>query len=382
MAGCGAGRSESAWPLAGSAAVAGTAPAAATATSCAAPEGAGTGVPGWLGAEHHRAGRRAGTDPRRPGPLRRGGLGCAGVTSFNAVRKANTRSGGKAAAFGLGGLGHLTVQFAARLGYETVAIARGADREHLAHGLGARHYIDSTPWEPGTTSTARPGSPGLPSRTWAAPITSCAPLPRLDRCAGGTVTGLRAHGRLTLVGVDAGSPRLPVGRVVGQGLSVTGHLTGSARETEETMAFAVTSGVRPMAERMPLEDAGEAVSAARVSGPPRRRPRPCTCRTGAGRPGPPRAPCTPSPTAPSSATPSTGDRPRRPPAPGLDRDGHWLRRSHRRRLALRAARGTRRPALSDVRLRKRRRLTRTARRSAVGVRTPHGHAAHVHERVS
>ncbi|MGW3268257.1 alcohol dehydrogenase catalytic domain-containing protein [Streptomyces sp. NPDC001056] len=68
-------------------------------------------------------------------------FGCAGVTTFNAVRKAGIRAGGRVAVFGIGGLGHLAVQFATKLGYETVAIARGADREPLALDLGARHYM-------------------------------------------------------------------------------------------------------------------------------------------------------------------------------------------------------------------------------------------------
>lgn len=177
-------------------------------------------------------------------------FGCAGVTSFNAVRKAGTRAGGRVAVFGLGGLGHLAVQFAARLGYETVAIARGADREELARGLGARHYIDSTRRSPGAALAELGGADHVVCTASS------------TEALGELVTGLRALGRLTLVGVDDGdgSLCLPTGRLVSQGLSVTGHLTGSARDTEEAMAFAVTNGVRPMIERMPLSAAGEAVS--------------------------------------------------------------------------------------------------------------------------
>ncbi|MFI9601215.1 zinc-binding dehydrogenase [Streptomyces sp. NPDC052043] len=182
-------------------------------------------------------------------------FGCAGVTCFNAVRKAGTRTGGRVAVFGLGGLGHLAVQFAARLGYETVAIARGADREELARGLGARHYIDSTRRAPGAALADLGGADHV--------VCTASSTEALDELA----TGLRAHGRLTLVGVDDGSLCLPVGRLVSQGLSVTGHLTGSARDTEEAMAFAVTNGVRPMIERMPLREAGEAVSRLRSAAP-------------------------------------------------------------------------------------------------------------------
>ncbi|MFD7767149.1 alcohol dehydrogenase catalytic domain-containing protein [Streptomyces sp. NPDC059787] len=182
-------------------------------------------------------------------------FGCAGVTTFNAVRKAGTRTGGRVAVFGLGGLGHLAVQFAARLGYETVAVARGADREEPARGLGARHYVDSTREAPGAALAALGGADHI--------ICTASTTEAL----GELVTGLRPHGRLTLVGVDDGSLCLPVGLLVGQGASVTGHLTGSARETEEAMAFAVTNGVRPMIERMPLREAGAAVARLRSASP-------------------------------------------------------------------------------------------------------------------
>lgn len=71
-------------------------------------------------------------------------FGCAGVPTFNAVRRAGGRAGGRVAVFGVGGLGHLAIQFAAEFGYETVAIARGGDREQLARELGAHQYIDGT----------------------------------------------------------------------------------------------------------------------------------------------------------------------------------------------------------------------------------------------
>ncbi|MDA5146087.1 alcohol dehydrogenase catalytic domain-containing protein [Streptomyces sp. AD681] len=183
-------------------------------------------------------------------------FGCAGVTTFNAVRNAGTRAGGRVAVFGLGGLGHLAAQFAARLGYETVAVARGADREELARALGARHYVDSTRRSPGAALAELGGADHI--------VCTASSTEAADEL----VTGLRAHGLLTLVGVDAGTLRLPVGLLVSRGLRVAGHLTGSARDTEEAMAFAVTNGVRPMIERMPLKDAGEAVSRLR-SGAPR-----------------------------------------------------------------------------------------------------------------
>ncbi|WP_165396241.1 alcohol dehydrogenase catalytic domain-containing protein [Streptomyces sp. F001] len=183
-------------------------------------------------------------------------FGCAGVTTFNAVRKAGTRAGGRVAVFGLGGLGHLAVQFAAKLGYETIAIARGGDREKLARDLGAHHYIDSNAQAPGAVLKELGGADLIVHTA-----SSTAPVDEL-------LTGLNVHGQITLVGVDAGSVTVPAARLVMNGHTVTGHLTGSPRETEEAMRFAVTNGVRPMIERMPLEQAGEAVTRLR-SGAPR-----------------------------------------------------------------------------------------------------------------
>ncbi|MEU0811896.1 alcohol dehydrogenase catalytic domain-containing protein [Streptomyces sp. NPDC005970] len=182
-------------------------------------------------------------------------FGCAGVTTFNAVRKAGTRAGGRVAVFGIGGLGHLAVQFAAKLGHETIAIARGSDREKLARDLGAHHYIDGNAQAPGA-ALRQLGGADLIVYT----ASSTAPVDEL-------LTGLNVHGQLTLVGVDAGSVTVPAARLVMNGHTLTGHLTGSARETEEAMEFAVTNGVRPMTERMPLEQAGEAVARLRAGAP-------------------------------------------------------------------------------------------------------------------
>ncbi|MGW0819086.1 alcohol dehydrogenase catalytic domain-containing protein [Streptomyces viridiviolaceus] len=182
-------------------------------------------------------------------------FGCAGVTTFNAIRKAGVRAGGLVAVFGTGGLGHLAVQFAAKLGYETVAIARGADREQLARDLGAHRYIDSDAQAPGAALKALGGADLI-----VYTASSTAPVDEL-------LTGLGVHGQLTLVGVDAGSVTVPAARLVMNGHTLTGHLTGSPRETEEAMAFAVTTGVRPMIERMPLEKADDAVTRLRSEAP-------------------------------------------------------------------------------------------------------------------
>ncbi|MGW1616988.1 alcohol dehydrogenase catalytic domain-containing protein [Streptomyces sp. NPDC002285] len=183
-------------------------------------------------------------------------FGCAGVTTFNAIRKAGMRVGDRVAVFGLGGLGHLAVQFAAKLGYETIAIARGTDRNQIARELGASHYIDSTGQAPGAALN-KLGGADLIVHT----ASSTAPVDEL-------LTGLTVHGQFTLVGVDAGSVSIPAGQLVMNGHTLTGHLTGSPREAEEAMEFAVTQGVRPLIERMPLQQAADAVTRLR-SGTPR-----------------------------------------------------------------------------------------------------------------
>ncbi|MEQ7739667.1 zinc-binding dehydrogenase, partial [Escherichia coli] len=158
-------------------------------------------------------------------------FGCAGVTTFNAVRKAQILEGGRVAVFGLGGLGHLAVQFATKLGYETVVIARGDERGQLAYALGARTYINSDVTSPGAALAAMGGADLI-----IYTASSTAPVTELMK-------GLAVHGQITLIGVDAGSISIPSSRLVMNAQTVTGHLTGSPRETQEAMEFAVLNGI-------------------------------------------------------------------------------------------------------------------------------------------
>lgn len=182
-------------------------------------------------------------------------MGCAGVTTFNAVRHARLTPGATVAVFGLGGLGHLAVQFAAAMGYRTVAIARGPERAELARELGAHEYIDSA---------ERPAGAALADLGGADLIVCTAPT---TEPVAELLTGLRVDGRLTLIGVDGGTVAVPAAQLVMKGQTLTGHLTGSAHDTEEAMRFAVTTGVRPLVERMPLTEANEAVARIRAGEP-------------------------------------------------------------------------------------------------------------------
>src|ERR1700722_31443 len=152
-------------------------------------------------------------------------LVCAGITTFNALRNAG-RAGDTVAIQGIGGLGHLGVQYAKKMGFRTVAVGFGPDKEHLAPKLGGAHVILAT----------------APS---GAAIASLLP-------------GLSVRGKLVVVGVS-GDP-IPVSGVplIFGGRSVIGSLTGRAIETQDTLDFSVLTDVRPMIETLPLEKAEEA----------------------------------------------------------------------------------------------------------------------------
>ncbi|WP_024441607.1 alcohol dehydrogenase catalytic domain-containing protein [Mycobacterium sp. UM_WGJ] len=176
-------------------------------------------------------------------------MGCAGVTTYHALRSTRARPGDRVAVLGLGGLGHLGVQFARAMGFETIAIARGAAKEADALALGAHHYIDSTAGDVAAAMAALGGA----SVVLATAANS--------RAMADTLGGLAPRGELVIIGVT-GEP-LPIAPVqlITPGLSVTGHPSGTARDIEETMAFAVLSGVRAHVEERPLAQAAEAYAA-------------------------------------------------------------------------------------------------------------------------
>jgi alcohol dehydrogenase len=175
-------------------------------------------------------------------------MGCAGVSVFNAIRRAGIRPAATVAVFGLGGLGHLAVLFAKAMGYRTIAIARGPEREQAAYRLGASHYIDSNEPNPAEILRTLGGADLI-----VATASSTAAVSKL-------VGGLRVGGRLTLVGVDGGNLEIPAAHLVMTGQTITGSLTGSARDIEEAMEFAALTGIRPILERIPLADAPAAVA--------------------------------------------------------------------------------------------------------------------------
>lgn len=170
---------------------------------------------------------------------------CAGVTTFNALAKCGARPGSVVAVIGLGGLGHLAVQFAAKMGFETVAIARGEEKSNLALSLGAHHYIDSTREDVAQALQALGGAQAILATASSADG------------VGAAINGLTSDGRLVMLGVP-GEPVPVYAYQVLYGRILTGSAGGTGIESQDTMRFSALTGVRPMVETMPLEQAAEA----------------------------------------------------------------------------------------------------------------------------
>jgi D-arabinose 1-dehydrogenase-like Zn-dependent alcohol dehydrogenase len=172
-------------------------------------------------------------------------LMCAGVTTFNALRNSGARAGDLVAVLGIGGLGHLGVQYAVKMGFKTVAIARGKDKEPLARQLGAWHYIDSQTQDPAAELAKMGGA-----KVVLATVTN-------GEAMSATIGGLGTQGTLMILGAP---PTLTISPfpMIGGKLSVRGWYSGTSIDSQDTLAFSVLSGVRSMNEVFPLERANEA----------------------------------------------------------------------------------------------------------------------------
>jgi D-arabinose 1-dehydrogenase-like Zn-dependent alcohol dehydrogenase len=171
---------------------------------------------------------------------------CAGITTYNALRNAGLRGGDLVAVQGIGGLGHLGVQFARHMGFRTVAIGRGRDKERLAKDLGAHVYIDAAA-EDAAAVLERMGG----ARAILATGTSGSAM-------GSLVPGLATSGKLIVVGVPQDPIQLNAFPLVFGGRSIHGSLTGTPIDGEDTLAFSVLENVRPTIETVPLEQAADA----------------------------------------------------------------------------------------------------------------------------
>ena len=170
---------------------------------------------------------------------------CAGLTTFNALRNSGARGGDVVAVLGLGGLGHLGVQYAAKMGFRTVAIARGRDKEPLARQLGAVRYVDSTSEDPAAALSALGGA-----RVVLATVTN-------GEAMSATIGGLAPRGKLMVLGAPPSLEASAFALIAGQ-RAIQGWYSGVSVEAEDTLAFSVLAGVRSMNEVYPLERAPEA----------------------------------------------------------------------------------------------------------------------------
>jgi D-arabinose 1-dehydrogenase-like Zn-dependent alcohol dehydrogenase len=175
-----------------------------------------------------------------------GPLMCAGVTTFNSLRNAGAQPGDLVAVLGIGGLGHLGVQFAAKAGFRTVAIARGKDKEALARQLGAHHYVDSETQDPAQELTRLGGARVVLATVTHGPAMTA------------TLGGLGIDGKLVVLGAAHEPLQVPGILLLGGRRSVAGWPSGSSIDSEDTMRFSALTGVRSMNEVFPLERAAEA----------------------------------------------------------------------------------------------------------------------------
>ena len=183
--------------------------------------------------------------PEGLSPVEAAPLMCAGLTTFNSLRNSGARPGDTVAVLGLGGLGHLGVQFAVRMGYKTVAIARGKDKEALARKLGAALYIDSQAQDPAAELAKLGGA-----RVIVATVTNGEAMSAVQG-------GLGINGTLMILGAPPSLAVSPFLLISGR-RSIKGWYSGTSIDSQETLRFSVLSGVRSMNEVYPLERVTEA----------------------------------------------------------------------------------------------------------------------------
>ena len=171
---------------------------------------------------------------------------CAGVTTFNALRHTDARPGDVVAVQGIGGLGHLGVQYANAAGFETVALSPSDDKESLALDLGADHFVDTTEHDPAERLQALGG---------ASVVLATAPA---SEAISSVVGGLGTDGSVVIVGVPGEPVEVDAQQLVGARSSVEGWASGHAQDSQETLEFSALRGVTPEIERYPLADVSDA----------------------------------------------------------------------------------------------------------------------------
>jgi D-arabinose 1-dehydrogenase-like Zn-dependent alcohol dehydrogenase len=175
-----------------------------------------------------------------------GPLMCAGVTTFNALRHSGAFPGDTVAVLGIGGLGHLGVQFAVKMGFRTVAIARGKDKEALARELGAHYYLDSQAQDVACELLKLGGA-----KIVLATVTN-------GKAMTDTLGGLGIDGKLIVLGAAHEPLEVSAIQLISGRRSIAGWPSGTSIDSQDTMAFSALNGVRSMNEAFPLERAEEA----------------------------------------------------------------------------------------------------------------------------
>lgn len=175
-----------------------------------------------------------------------GPLLCAGITTFNALRNSGARAGDLVAILGIGGLGHLGVQFARRMGFHTVAIARGKDKETLALELGAHRYIDSQAQDVAKELQALGGAKVILATVTSAPAMTA------------VIDGLGLHGKLLVVGASREPIEVTPIQLINGTKTLAGWPSGVAADSEDTLRFSALQDIKPMVEIYPLDKAAEA----------------------------------------------------------------------------------------------------------------------------
>jgi D-arabinose 1-dehydrogenase-like Zn-dependent alcohol dehydrogenase len=170
---------------------------------------------------------------------------CAGITVFNSMRNAGARAGDLVAVQGIGGLGHLGVQYARQMGFRTVAIGRGGDKQALAKKLGAHEYVDTNAGAP---------AEALQKLGGARVVLATAPD---SKSISALIDGLAASGKLMVIGAGFESLTVTPLQLIGGRKSIQGWPSGTARDSEDTLNYSSLTGVRPMIERYPLEKAAD-----------------------------------------------------------------------------------------------------------------------------
>ncbi len=184
--------------------------------------------------------------PAELAPMDAAPLMCAGVTTYNALRRSGARPGDVVAILGIGGLGHLAVQYAAKMGARTIALARGKDKESLAKKLGAMRYIDSQKED----AVAELGKLGG-AKVIASTITN-------GKAMSALLPGLGLNGKLLVIGVSGDPMEVPAFVLISGRRSIEGVYAGIAIDSEETLAFSVQANVRSMNEVFPFTEAPKA----------------------------------------------------------------------------------------------------------------------------